>query len=369
MLPDIDPALAAVYLSSHINQHKADTPTQAARMEKVKRPSISSAGTSEEWGYFVLRWGDYVTATRCQGPDSVLQLLECCDEQLRRDLTRNAGGTLSGRTEEAVLEAIQNLAVREENPMVARVALHNMKQDREESVRAFGVRLRGQASVCRFVKVCTGCGADVNFSEENVADVLCRGLADPEIQQDLLGDANQNRTVEQTLKFVEANEAGKRSVARLATPLNVGAVGSTYKRQKTAMPGEREELCTYCGGKGHGRYAPTRIRRTECPAFGKTCSKCGKDHHTAKVCRSERSERTRADTLSEGAWVSMCNLTSLDSHVRGTLDHHVYHEPSHKWVGRRSKPQPFIRLTVETSREDYQQLGYRPKEDHDGDNG
>ena len=59
------------------------------------------------------------------------------------------------------------------------------------------------------------CGADVNFSE---ADVLCRGLADPEIQQDLLGDANQNRTVEQTLKFIEAKEAWKRSVARLATP-------------------------------------------------------------------------------------------------------------------------------------------------------
>ena len=59
--------------------------------------------------------------------------------------------------------------------------------------------------------------------------------------------------------------------------------------------------------------------------------------------------------------MSMCNLTSLDSHVHGTLDHHVYHEPSHKWVRRRSKPQPFIRLTVETNREDYQQLGYGQK--------
>ena len=43
---------------------------------------------------------------------------------------------MSGRTEEAVLEAIRNFAVREENPIVAGVALHNMKQDREESVRA-----------------------------------------------------------------------------------------------------------------------------------------------------------------------------------------------------------------------------------------
>ena len=117
---------------------------------------------------------------------------------------------------------------------------------------------------------------------------------------------------------------------------------------------EREELCTHCGGKGHGRFTPTLIRRRECPAFGKTCSKCGKDHHTAKVCRSERSENTWADTLSE---VSMCNLTSLDFDIHGILDH-VYHEPSHKWVRRRSKPQPFIRLSVETNREDYQQLGY-----------
>ena len=41
---------------------------------------------------------------------------------------------------------------------------------------------------------------------------------------------------------------------------------------------------------------------------------------------SKGMESTQADTLSEGAWVSMCNLTSLDSHVHGTLDHHVYHE-------------------------------------------
>ena len=31
----------------------------------------------------------------------VIQLLECCDEQLRKDLTRTAGGTLTGKTEEA----------------------------------------------------------------------------------------------------------------------------------------------------------------------------------------------------------------------------------------------------------------------------
>ena len=120
----------------------------------------------------------------------MLQLLECCDEQLRRDLTRNAGGTLAGGTEQEVLMAMKALVVWEENVMVARVALHHMKQDRDEPIRAFAARLRGQASVCKYVKACPGCAQEVTYTEAILTDVLCRGIADTEIQMDLLGDAN-----------------------------------------------------------------------------------------------------------------------------------------------------------------------------------
>ena len=46
----------------------------------------------------------------------------------------------------------ETLAVREENVMVARVTLHNMKQDRSESIHYFGARFQGQAGVCRFTQ-------------------------------------------------------------------------------------------------------------------------------------------------------------------------------------------------------------------------
>ena len=71
----------------------------------------------------------------------VIQLLECYNDQLQRNLTRNAGGTLTGKTEDEMLAAIKTLAVREENVMVARVTLHNMKQDRDEPSHSFGARL------------------------------------------------------------------------------------------------------------------------------------------------------------------------------------------------------------------------------------
>ena len=84
-----------------ISVHSAGTHTAAAlsaggnvaaKVEKVRHPTISTAGSSEDWSYFLTRWQDYVDATKITGKDKVVQLLECCDEQLRKDLTRNTGG-------------------------------------------------------------------------------------------------------------------------------------------------------------------------------------------------------------------------------------------------------------------------------------
>ena len=189
--PDVDPVVAAALITTHATAHALPhSVVPAAKAEKVKHPCISSAGTMEDWQYFRSRWNDYVKATKLAGTDKVIQLLECCDDQLRKDLTRNAGGTLTGKTEDEVLAAMKILAVREENVMVARVTLHNMKQDRGEPICVYGARLWGQAGVCRFVQQCTNCQANVDYTEAILRDVLCRGLEDSEIQLDLLGDRN-----------------------------------------------------------------------------------------------------------------------------------------------------------------------------------
>ena len=165
--------------SLHATQHTAPQPVTSAKVEKVKRPTISSAGSSEDWAYFESRWTDYVDATKLQGKDKVVQLLECCDEDLRKDLTRNNGGSLANKTEAEVLAAIKRLAVRVENCMVARVHLHNMRQDRDETIRSFGARIRGQANVCRFSIACTNCEQEVNYTDAILRDVLTRACQIP----------------------------------------------------------------------------------------------------------------------------------------------------------------------------------------------
>lgn len=68
---------------------------------------MSAAGSSEKWSYFLTRWQDYAEATKVTGKDKVVQLLECCDEQLRKDLTWNAGGSLTHKTVDEVMAAIK----------------------------------------------------------------------------------------------------------------------------------------------------------------------------------------------------------------------------------------------------------------------
>lgn len=121
---EVEDAFAAILLSVHSTGVHTATPATTtasnAKLKKVRHPTISVAGSSEDWSYFQTRWEDYVTATNIAGQDKVIQLLECCDEQLRRDLTRNTGDSLTNKTANKVMEAIRKLAVQEENTMVTR---------------------------------------------------------------------------------------------------------------------------------------------------------------------------------------------------------------------------------------------------------
>ena len=371
--------LAAVLLQIHSSgahapaQATIDPPTTSAiaKVERVRRKTITTAGSSEEWTYFQTRWQDYIEATRVTGKDMVVQLLECCDETLRKDLTRNAGGTLTNKPIVEVMAAIRKLAVREENTMVARAKLHNMRQDRDETIRSFGARLRGQASVCKFTTDCPNCAAEINYTDSILRDTLTRGVADSDIQLDLLSDKNQNMTLEEAFQFIEAKEAGKRSAGNLLDNQSVDATRSQYRRgrqQELVQSKQRNknETCSYCGKQGHGKSAPPKIRRQVCPAYGNTCESCGRPNHHASVCRSRDKPRigeakpaTNNDEES-AVFDNLCETSSHNTYGNAiTLDHHVYHDLNDRWVKQPSKAQPYLKINANCHPEDYTALGYK----------
>ena len=128
---------------------------------------------------------------------------------------------------------IKRLAVREENAMVARVQLHNMHQDRDETIRSFGARLCGQVGICKFTIKCPNCKNDVNYTKNILRDVMTWGVTDSDIQLDLLSDKNQNMTLKEVFQFIEAKKAGKRSAGHLINSQGLDAARSSYRRTKS----------------------------------------------------------------------------------------------------------------------------------------
>ena len=170
-----------------------------AKPEKLPRPTVSKGITTEEWGFFKSLWGTYKVATKLANRDACIQLLACCDPELRRDLYR-MDNSIEDKGVNAILDTMKSLCVRQENVMVSRLTLHNLRQDRDEGVRNFAARIRGQADVCKFTVRCS-CdpGMDVSFTDQMVRDVLIRGLNDLDIQQEVLGNENQDLDLEHTI--------------------------------------------------------------------------------------------------------------------------------------------------------------------------
>ena len=206
--------------------------------------------------------------------------------------------------------------------MVACVQLHHMRQDHDETIRSLVARLRGQAGVCKFLIACPGCNT-INYTENILRDVLTRGLADSEIQLELLGDKNQDMTLEEVFQLIEAKESGKRSAERLLENQLADAARSQYRRSKqeelkNSKFDNKNELCSYCGKRGHGKSAPPKIRKSDCPAYGKTCDHCGRANHFEAVCRSKDKPRNPAPSSdgtreTEGAiFDALCTTTNLN---------------------------------------------------------
>lgn len=326
---DIDAAVLLALLDLHARtDHSAaapQVPQPHIKPESVKRPTVSASGTEEEWQYFLQRWTTYKQATQLTGDQIIFQLLETCEESLRRDLTRTHGD-LTRQPEATVLQHIKVLAVRLENPMVARFQLQQLRQDRDESIRAFAARLKGQASVCKFLKQCS-CAEprEVDYTPDMVRDCLIRGLEDEDIRLEILGQHNQDMTLDQVIQIADAKASGKRSAHMLhegapVTPI-AAAVKSTYRRQSATQlqhqnkqrdnPASTTLRCGNCGNQGHSSQKDQR--RAHCPAWKHRCTICRILHHFESVCRQRQRKNTTTDEHSlleeaTGVFESLCTL-------------------------------------------------------------
>lgn len=179
------------------------------------------------------------------------------------------------------------------------------KQERDEPVRQFAAHLCGLAAVCDLSVTCS-CGNKVSEVEKWVRLSLIGGLNDEDTKQEVLSKVEE-MPLDTTITFVEARETGKTALKILGGKLTSSQVNQMQERVDLRP-------CNYCGQKGHGKSPNIDTRKAKCPAHGKKCTKCQREGHYAKVCKSgkgDKSDDTQPDSKKTTAGTSHFTINRM----------------------------------------------------------
>ena len=345
-----------------VQQQQAPIQHPVPRGETVKRPSIETGVTLEAWVFFKSCWTRYKKLAQIQPQLVTAQLLECAEKELLLDLHRNNGSNLDNLDEEHLLGEMRRLAVHGESQIISRVKFRNLCQDHQEDVRHYAARVKGQASLCNYTITCSRCADDLSYADEEIMDQICTGLADAEIQKEVLALRKQNQTIEELVGFIEDREAGKRSQTALSSSASVSKI-SQYRKNKDKPPdyspkADNSELCSYCGERGHGRRASRRIRQQKCKAYNIKCEKCGRLGHDIKMCYANENTNKVTPISQQTDFVSSIETAETEQMISSLKLSHQEYNDLEGWTSKKTNAHPSVTVLINVSEEDYTEFKF-----------
>ena len=397
---ELDNAFAAA-LATALQMHDKAAHTMqlqpAPAKLKLDPPTVATGCDPDQWSSFTRQWDMYKVGMAIANNVLPTALFYCCDQDLRTDIMRDLRGDVGNMAEVDLLAAIKRLAVKDESTLVHRIKLTKMTQSPGTGIRTFLAGLRGQAALCQYVAPCKeqGCNHVFDYSEEIIKDNLVRGIADPEILSDLLGDPKTDRTLDETVSFIAQKEQGK--VTKCAVGDCAGAMCNSRKPKPPPQSLVSGAKCWACGGPAHGHRNDRNARSKNCEAWSFTCAKCSvKGHYTTscskcsdcgawghrnksfKYCtqcttrKREPTERSPAGAakipVDNNAGFIFDQLCAAWGHGSSSghaspqgprkaipLTHHVF---DGQWVARPSKPHPMLLVTMMPLPKDHISFGY-----------
>ncbi|XP_078368291.1 uncharacterized protein LOC144652146 [Oculina patagonica] len=250
------------------------------------------------WDFFKQQWSDYEIATGLDKREESVRLAtlrsamgrECLQIFLNLNLTEE-----DKKKVDKCLEALENYFKPSRNVVYERYVFNTCVQQNEESVQSYVTRLRKLAASCEYGEL----------TDEFIRDRLVIGLKDKGDKVRLLREKKLD--LQKAIQMCTTSEVTSRQMKNIQGAKDkqteeVKKFNDRKKKQKKPHRKKEEEKsskakknedektkressetkCRYCGHKQR------HVRRTECPAFGQTCSKCQKKGHFASVCISSR---------------------------------------------------------------------------------
>ena len=259
-------------------------------MEDVMRlppPMLWKGNISENWKKFVQRFDLYMEATektKKSDKTKVSILLHIMGEEAIEVYntftfpTEEDGSTVI--TLAGVKDKFEGYCTPKKNLTLERYNFNKICQQSDESVEAFVTRLRTQAKKCEYG----------TLEEDLITDRIVIGCRENVVRERMLRE--EGLKLERAILILKSAELVKSQAQQLSTDHGASASVNKISQERNTDRNPRRMItnCYFCGGD-HAR--------SSCPAYGTTCSKCGKKNHWAKQCgvarpRGGRSGRSQS---------------------------------------------------------------------------
>jgi len=252
-------------------------------------PDLSSpSGAAERWKLFRQKWDNYAVLTSMHEHPRNFQvalLLHTLGDGLLKIYNGFQFTTPdTERTCQEILDKFQDFAVGTINETYERFVFNKRSQLPDETFESFLAAIQSQIKLCNY-----------HMDSENslLRDRIVIGIRDPEVQRALLKERNLtlDRCIDICKSIQNASAQAKvlqgDAVSRITAkraPKPAQKVKPAYTAQTTAhydsrkRPDKDKHLhCKFCGQQHI-------MKKLECPAWGKTCSKCNGKNHFAVKC-------------------------------------------------------------------------------------
>ena len=232
---------------------------------------------------------------------------------------------------EKLIEAFERHCIGEINEVYERYVFHRRQQEPGESFDAFVGDLRRLAKTCEYGAV----------EESAIRDRIVLGIRDDATRKKLL----QTRKLDlmKAIDICRSSEATTRQMKAITTPEEVHAVHQQSRarsksqnrrngRGQLRAPAERSNGNRSSGG---ARRTPSSDRsckycnrkhdfssKTNCPAYGSSCTRCQKRNHWAVCCRTTGNTSSTTSTVYE--LNSDETLFTLDNAKTGRIYSNVF---------------------------------------------
>ena len=243
-------------------------------------PKLEMRGNlANNWKRFKRVWCNYEIASRLikQGNEERTATLLTC---LGPDALEMVDGLSFASDEERtnpdiVIQKLETFCIGETNETYERYQFNKWDQELNKSIDSYVAVLRNLAKTCNY---CT-------LEENLIRDRIVMGIRENSTRKRLLQESEL--TLNRCIDICRANESTAIQLKAIGNEEDVNVVKKkSVHGSKGAQKRVSKDIdCKYCGRKHIGK-------KEDCPAWGKSCSKCGMQNHFAVECRSEAKRQT-----------------------------------------------------------------------------